>query len=148
MGISYLAIPVSDPKQPSGKQGRAIWSNDKYMDSLFTNPIKNVFPKIKHDSLHINTFFLVGLDTKGDIIYCKFFVNYRDTALITEDDLYNLYLRFKKIKVDMTLVKIVPDANTDWKYADYAEIFGSLMSKEARYKFNKEYQDRIPKKQQ
>jgi hypothetical protein len=146
MGSSHLATPIFDNKKPDGKEGRPTWSDDKYITDLFNNVIGKVLSKEKRDSLHLGTTIVFIFNTIGDVINCKFFVSYKDTTLINETDLYNLYSGLRKIKIDMSKVMIVPDYNTEWKYGDYATIYVSMISKESRDKLNKKNEDNILKK--
>jgi hypothetical protein len=148
MGSSYLVTPIFDQTKPDGKQGRPIWTDDLYINKLFTNPIDEVLSKETRDSLHLSTTVLITFNSGGDILNCKFFISKKDSTLISEDDLFNLHDKYKKIKIDTSKIKIVPDYNTEWKEADYAVITAFLISKESREKFNREREERILKKKQ
>jgi hypothetical protein len=145
LGSSYLATPVLNNAKPEGKEGRPIWEDVEYINDLFNIPLNEVLTKEKRDSLHLNSSFIIAFDLKGEVKYCRFLVSYKDSTLISENDLYNLFLRFKNIKVDMSRVNIVPDYNTEWKSADFGTIVGSFKSKESRDRFNKRSEEKMLK---
>jgi hypothetical protein len=143
---SYLVSPVFDQTKLEGNMGMAIFLDQSYMDDLFNNAINLTISKGKRDSVSLNTVVRFAINQKGVVFYCQFFLNFKDTLLIKDEDLFNLYHLLKKIKIDMTKVRIDPYYPSDLKYADYAIISGSLISKESRYKLNKEFEERLRKK--
>jgi hypothetical protein len=105
------------------------------MSSLTSGVLKTVFTKEKFAKIHLSSAFIIRFNSRGEIFSCRFIINMEDISIITDDELYQLYSIFRKIKFDMDKVKI--DAGTypsmDVKF-DYAEIFGSLVPVEFRPK--------------
>ena len=130
---SFIVKPLFDQSKPIGKEGRPTWTDQKYVDDLFYGPTDEVLSG-KRDSISIGTAWMIYFNLNGEITNCQFIINFKDTILITDDDLYKLYQKFKNIKIDMSKVKIVPDYNTNWTEADYGMIVGSMISKKAREK--------------
>ena len=135
---SYLVSPVFDQTKGEGKLGQAFWSDNSYVTDLIYSIIKDVLSEEKLDSLHLGSGYIITFNSKGEILNCKFSIKYEDKNVISENDLYNLYIRFKKIKIDMSKVKIVSFFNhAEDKVLDYAEIFGSIIPLGNRDKFKK-----------
>jgi hypothetical protein len=123
--------PVFDQTKPEGTMGMPIGLREKYAVDLFTIPIKEIL-KNKRDSLSFGTGIYIILDRNGNIINCSFMINHKDSSIISEDDLYNLYLKFKNLKVDTTKIKIYPFNGTNFKRGDYARIVIPFFSEERR----------------
>jgi hypothetical protein len=137
-----LVTPLFDKSKPEGTEGIAVWTNDKYIHDLFNKTIDKVISNEKRDSLHLGTAIMIAFNLKGEVINCKFMIDSKDTTVISEDDLYNLYTIFKKIKINMYRVKIGLDPSKESKTAEYAVISGSLISKKGRDRMIKELENR------
>jgi len=94
--------------------------------------------KEKIQKLHIGSSFTFFVNPHGDILYGYFILDYADVNIINENDLYNLYVEFKKFKIDTTRVSIsaerIPPYEKDF---DYAIMGGSLVPVKYREKFFK-----------
>jgi hypothetical protein len=143
---SFLVSPVFDQTKLEGNMGLPIFLDQIYIDDLFNNVINGTISKGKRDSVSLNNVYRIAINQKGDVFYCQFLLNSKDTSLITDEDLFNLYLKLKKIKIDMTKVRIEPNWERELKYADYGIIMGSLISIESRNKLNKEFEEKLRKK--
>jgi len=118
-GRAYSVTPVFDQFKGEGKKGYASWPNDYCFNNLFNNIIKEVLSKEKLDSLHPRSFAVITVNSKGEIPYCHFVIYDKEKNAISERDLYNLYIRFKQIKLDMSKVKILGYyAEESYDYAD------------------------------
>lgn len=143
---NYVVTPLFNQTKGVGKGEMVSWSDENYFNNLFLSIIKEVLSKEKQDSLHLNTVYVITFNFKGEVLNCKFFINNLDKDVLSEKDLYSLYMRFMNLKIDMSKVKIGSNLSSDDKNFDYSEISGSLITKENRDKLNKEYEDKILKK--
>jgi hypothetical protein len=143
---SYLVSPTFDQSKLEGKEGKMIFLDQAYLNTLFNNAINLSISKDKRDSVSPGTIARFAINKKGEVIYCQFFLNFEDTLLITDEDLYNLYRRIKKIEIDITKFRIDPNYEYGHKDADYAIVIVGLISKESRDRFNKEIEERRKKR--
>lgn len=128
-----MITPTFDQSKGIGNQGFASWLDMNYSTELFDSILKNVFSDEKLKLLHVGSCFMVSFNTQGEVINCKFALEKRDTGVISEDELYNLYIKFKKTKIDMTKVKIDAGNNpTTVKSFDFTEVVGSFVPMEYR----------------
>lgn len=97
---NLIVTPTFDHSKGQGKHGEANYSDLAYVNNLVYGVIKEVFPKEKLFKIHLNSSYLIYFNSKGEIINCTFILNPNDTSIISEDDLYNLYTKFKNTKVD------------------------------------------------
>lgn len=126
---SYLVTPACGQSKVTGNPGQAIWSDKEYMNNLFSGVIREIIPEKDLRKIHLRTGFIVTFNNEGSVLACTFTVDTLDRELITEDYLFNIYNRFKKIKIDMSKVSIGPGTYpTENKVFDYARVFGSFMS--------------------
>lgn len=131
----FQVSPNFNKSKGEGKLGSVIFTDEKYLINLVYNPIKNIFSESKLKSIHISSGLTIIFNSKGDVINLRFLIDARDTAIISEDDLYNLYSSFMKIKIDMSKVKMHPlSLPSDQGEFDYAEIAGSFLPLEYRRK--------------
>ena len=130
---SIIVVPKFDQSKGQGKQGLAEFSDKDYANNLVYDIIKSILPKEKLLKVNLASGFSIYFSTTGDVINCSFGLNPQDTGLISDEDLFNLYTKFKKTKIDMNIVKITggSDASPGEKY-DYASITGSLVPPEYR----------------
>lgn len=131
-GSTYTVTPVFDQFKIDGKKGLASFSNDCYVNNLFSIIIKEVLPKEKLSLLHFGNTYIITFNSNGEILYSWFLIKDEDKNVISENDLYNLYIKFKQIKIDMSKVKIIPGDPTEEKLSNYAEIFGPLIPKDCK----------------
>jgi hypothetical protein len=131
-GNTYLVTPVFDQIKVEGKKGQASWSDHNYVNNLFSNIIKEVVSKEKLSSLHFGSVYVIDFNTEGEILYCKFLIKDTDKNVLSENDLYDLYTRFKQLKIDMSKVKILPGYNTEESIFNYTEIAGPLIPKDSK----------------
>ena len=131
-GSTYTVTPVFDQFKIDGKKGLASFSNDCYVNNLLSIIIKEVLPKEKLSLLHFGNTYIITFNSNGEILYSWFLIKDEDKNVISENDLYNLYIKFKQIKIDMSKVKIIPGDPTEEKLSNYAEIFGPLIPKDCK----------------
>jgi hypothetical protein len=144
---TYLVSPIFDQSKLEGKEGNMIFLDQAYnMNILFNNAIDLSISKDKRDSVSPGTIARFAINNKGEVIYCQFFLKFKDTLLITDEDLYNLYIKIKKIKLDITKFRIDPNYEYGLKYADYAIVMGGLITKESRDRLNKEIEEKRKEK--
>ena len=139
----YSVEPIKNQKKLEGKEGIPIWSDDKYMTDLINSAIDAVLSKEQRDSISLGTAYSIVFNLKGEVIRCRFIITLTDTSRITDDNFSNLYKSFKKVKFDMTKIKIEPNYEYGLKTADYARITGSMISKESRDRFNKRIEEKL-----
>lgn len=124
----YSVTPTSDQTK-SGENGvRVFWTDQHYINELFYKVIEEVLPVERLKSLHLNSVFIINFSLRGEALNCSFSINSKDLNKITEEELYSLYSKLKKIQIDMTKIKIAEDVpyNFDIKEADHFEIRGSF----------------------
>lgn len=144
---TYLVSPTFDQSKLEGKEGNMIFLDQAYnMNIHFNNAINLSISKDKRDSVSPGTIARFAINKKGEVIYCQFFLKFEDTLLITDEDLYNLYSRIKKIEIDITKFRIDPNYEYGLKDADYAIVMVGLISKESRDRLNKEIEERRKKR--
>lgn len=130
---SILITPTFDQSKGQGKLGMADFLDKNYANNLIYDIIKGVLPKEKLLKIHLNSAYTVFFSKSGDVINCTFTLNPADIGLISEEDLLNLYTKFKKTKIDMNKIKIRGgnDAPSGETY-DYSILVGSLVPFEYR----------------
>ncbi|HVN58135.1 MAG TPA: hypothetical protein VMT63_07560 [Bacteroidales bacterium] len=127
-----LAVPKFDLMKPEGTQGIAVWKEDTYIHKLFNSVVKSVLPKKKRDMLHLNTAVLLAFTRRGEVINCKFLLNTDDRNILTEEELYKIYIKLKRIRINPYKVRIDPDPVAGGTSPDYAIISGPLISRTGR----------------
>jgi hypothetical protein len=132
---TYQVTSVSDQVKGEGNRGQAFWLDDSYASGLFYDIIKEVLSKEKLQTMHLNSGYNITFNSNGEILKCIFLIDTMDMKIITEEDLNNLYLNFKKLKIDMTKVRIEAlNYPSEVKVFDYTEVFGSLIPPDYRVK--------------
>ncbi|MBW6479888.1 MAG: hypothetical protein K0B37_10705 [Bacteroidales bacterium] len=135
---SYSVKPIFENDKIEGHPGILIVIDKNYWEITFEQAIDRSISKLKRDSISIGTGFTLHINTKGEISNIQFIINFRDTTLINESELFELYQRLKQIKIDMSKIRIEPDYSSNWENADYVLIGGSLISAESRARINKQ----------
>jgi hypothetical protein len=124
---NYIVTPIFDQSKSEGIKGMPSILDESYIEKFFADGIKEVLPKEKLNTLHLYSSFMASFNSNGEIIYCTFFIQEKDINILSETDLYNLYDKFKKSRIDTSKVKILPVEGSEDKLPDYAEIFGPLV---------------------
>jgi hypothetical protein len=124
---SYHVTPTFKESKAVGDLGKLFILDSKYIYDLFIDPIKKTIPKEKLDSLNNGSVARITFDIKGDVINCDFILNTKDRNVFSQDDIYNLYQGFKQVKINMSKVRLEPDANIKSNSADYAFITVDLI---------------------
>jgi hypothetical protein len=117
---SYFITAKFDTTEPKGNQVIYFFIDDDYGKNLFQDIVKEAFSPQKLKTLPFELFLIIDFNLKGEAIKCRFRIRAEDIKLITDDDLYNVYIRFKGLKLDMTKLRLYEEHyNFDVKYADY-----------------------------
>ena len=133
---AYVVTPIFDQSKGVGKRGVATLSDPSYLSDVFDNITKQVMTNEKVDSLYTEASFIITIGSNGDIINCRFSLHPKDMNVISDNDFYNLYVLFKKTKIDTSKVKIgAPDAFPQNSKYDYTMIGGTLIPKDLRKRF-------------
>lgn len=120
---SYFITPKFDSTELKGNRVLYFFKDDDYGKNLFQDIVNEVFPPQKLKTLPYGLFLRIDFNLKGETIKCSFIIRSEDINLITDDELYNLYIRFKGIKLDMTKLRLYEDYYSfDVKDADYFEM--------------------------
>jgi len=131
----YLVTSTFDNFKNDPKSLLKYQSDPIYVNSLISDLVKEVLTIEKIGKIHFSTGWIITFNSKGDVLSCKFSVNEEDRKTISEEDLYGLYIRFKKVKLDMTKIKIDSANNPlDGIETGYCEMGGTLIPKEYRDK--------------
>lgn len=129
-----MAVPKFDKSKAEGIEGIAVWRKDKYVHKLINSVVSHVLSKQTRESLHLESAVLIAFDRHGTVINCKFFLDRNDRKILTEEELYKICMRFKKVIINPYQVRINPDPKTGNQLPEYAVISGSLISKAGRKK--------------
>jgi hypothetical protein len=133
---TFNVTPIFDQSKGVGKIGLAFFTDRTYLSNLFDSIAKQVMTKEKVDSLYTEASFIITVGSNGDIINCRFSLHPRDLNVISDNDFYNLYVLFKKTKIDTSKVKIVaPDGFPQNSKYDYTIIGGTLIPIYSRHRF-------------
>ena len=127
-----IAVPKFDMEKATGNEGIAVWTEDKYVHKLFNSIAKSVLSKNKRESLHLSTAVMVAFSRTGEVINCKFLLNRDDRKILTEEEMYKIYMKLKRIRINPYKVRIEPDPKAGGVMPDYAIISGSLISPRGR----------------
>ena len=128
---NYSVTPNFDTTELKGNRGIYYFNDKDYGRNLFQNIVKEVFSPQILKTLPFGLLLLINFNLKGETVNCRFIIRSKDINLITDDDLYNLYIRFKGIKLDMTKLKLYEDFNNfDIKDADYFEMIIGIQKSE------------------
>jgi hypothetical protein len=120
---SYSITSKFDTTHLNGNGVIYFFIDDAYGKNLFQEIVKEAFSPQKLKTLPFELLLIIDFNLKGEAIKCRFIIRAEDIKLITDDDLYNLYIRFKGLKLDMTKLRLYEDYyNFDVKDADYFEM--------------------------
>lgn len=132
---SYFVTPVFDQTKGIGNRGQATWTDENYANNLFYNVVKEVLPEEKILKLHLKSTFIIVFNSDGEILNSRFLIDSLDLKILTEEDLLSIVRKFKKLKIDMTKVRINSGSDiSDKKVFDYTEILGPIIPLEYRVK--------------
>jgi hypothetical protein len=134
----YIAVPKFDKAKPSGIEGRAVWSEEKYIHDLFNRTVGSALSRKKREQLHLGSSVMIAFDIRGEVINCKFFLAFEDKGILTEEELYAVYMKFKKVRINPYKVRIENNPEAEPGVPGFAVISGPLVSKEGREKRIKE----------
>lgn len=125
----YSITSKFDTTHLKGNRVIYFFIDDDYGKNLFQEIVKEAFSPQKLKTLPFELLLIIDFNLKGEAIICRFKIRGEYIKLITDDDLYNLYIRFKGLKLDMTKLRLYEDYyNFDVKDADYFE-FGYRIHK-------------------
>jgi hypothetical protein len=131
---------IKDSNKGEGNRGRIIWLDENYAKNVFYDIIKGVLPKDKLEKVNLGSFFRLYIKSNGDILNCSFSIDSNDLKILSEDDLFNLYNRFMKLKVDASKFRLETETYpADYTIFNYCEIFGSLLPVEYRGRWLKKH---------
>ena len=133
---SYTVTPNFESGKIEGKKGQASFLNDNYVNNLLFTIIEDVLNKEKINLLHFGSQLLITINSQGEVLRCKFLIKDIDLKVLTEDDFYNLYIKFKQLKLDTSVVKILPIDFNDSNQLRYAEILCPLIPKNFKKNLN------------
>jgi hypothetical protein len=135
---NYNVTSVFHQTKITGKIGYVVIKDQKYIEELFTNVIKKNITDEKIKKLSIGTAALLYINSNGEIIYCSFVINSADVNILNEDELYNIYIEFKNLKIDTSKVYISAESIPPYeKECDYALLVVSFVPPEYRTRFLK-----------
>jgi hypothetical protein len=132
-----MVVPKFDNSRAEGIEGIAVWTEDKYVHKLINSVLSHVLSRTKRESLHLESAVMIAFNRQGEVINCKFFLERNDRKILTEDELYRIYMKLKKVEINPYKVRINPDPKTGNKLPDFAVISGSLINKAGREKMDK-----------
>lgn len=122
---NYTVKPIFDQPVFKGKRG-ILNAGDQYLLNLFSKSVNEVFPKEKLSLLHKGNKYILNVNSDGEIFYGWFIINAEDLKVITEDDLYNLYNKFKQTKIDRSKIRILPGGYAYDKSLSYIDMVGNF----------------------
>ena len=131
----YVVTPNFDQVKSDIDPCPVQFTDDNLANQLFYNVIKEVFNNEQLNSIRLSNTFSIDFNSKGEVLYCRFFIDKHDKTLISEDNLYNLYVKLKKLKIDMSKVEFIRPYSS--YICDYGEYFGVLQPMEYRSKWLK-----------
>jgi hypothetical protein len=129
----YLITSVSNKAKGSGKEGYVSFIDENLINNQFLSIINEVLPKEKQDLLQLTSSYYITFNSKGEVLNCKFFINKNDLSVLTEKDFENLYIRFMRLRIDMSNVRMGSN--------DYTQTIGFLAPKDKRDRRIKEVQE-------
>jgi hypothetical protein len=122
---AVIITPNFDQPGYTGKRGTASVDDPYYLRDLFDEKIKGIVTKAKVDSLHTHPTYLLVINSKGEILTCRFSVNSRDSNVFSDDDFFNLYTAIRNTKIDTSKFKII--GPNEKSKADYSFVPGTLL---------------------
>lgn len=134
---NYIVTPRFNQSKSEGIKGMPSILDENYIENFFADRIKEVIQSEKPSALHFGSSFFVSFNSKGEIINCDFIIQEKDINILSETDLYNLYVKFKQSKIDTSKVKILPVEGSDGKLPDYAQLLGPLLPRGYNKTINK-----------
>ncbi len=130
---AYIVTPNFDQLKVEGKRGIPSFLDECYLSNMFYTIIKGIVPKEKLSVFHKGSTLFITFNIKGEILYCWFVILIKDKNVLSENDLYNIYIKFKQTNIDMTKLRIDPPNYTkDVSLFQYAEISIPLIPKECK----------------
>jgi len=130
---NYMVIPIFDTTEMKGQHGQCQFLDQEYVDSIWFSLIKSSIPDEKLQLIHLGSAVIFYINTKGEVLNTRFIVHEKDKDLITENELYDLYMKFRQLRLDTTKVIILDPQNKVMKLTSgYALISGSLQPIEYR----------------
>lgn len=130
---NYMVTPLFDTTKMEGKHGLCQFPDQTYVDSTWFKLIKSSIPDEKLKLIHPGSAVIIFINTKGEVLNARFIVHEKDKELITEDELYNIYMKFRQLRLDTTKVIILDPQNQARRLTSgYATVVGSLKPVEYR----------------
>jgi len=127
---SIIARPKFDQSKAEGKRVEIVFTDNAYVEKLIYKEIREVFSNDDFKKMHRASIALININSSGDVLKCNFIINPEDKNIFSDDKLYNLYLKFKKIKIDMSKTRINGALDTVF---DFTELSFRLLPPEFKY---------------
>jgi hypothetical protein len=130
---NYMVTPIFDTTEMEGQHGLCQFLDQAYVDSIWFSLIKSSIPDEKLQLINLGSAVVFYFNTKGEVLNAWFLVHEKDKDLITEDELYDIYIKLKQLRLDTTKIVILDAQNQPMKLTKgYALISGSLQPVEYR----------------
>jgi hypothetical protein len=125
---NYLVKSTDEQPKTEGNIGRVVIADQKAVDELIKNAVKEVLNKEEFKSLHSGSGYILYVNPDGMVVNCSFNIDESDINLFTDSDYLTIYNNFKKLifSVDKLKVSPYPYDSPDSKIS-YGIMHGSLL---------------------